>query len=107
MKIGNSTANNLQQAQASQDAKKAKELDSAQRRNSDPSAMAKESVKSELSGKAKELARTADLAKSAPDIRAEKIAELRERIAKGEYNVKPEGIADRMVDDHLRMEGIR
>jgi negative regulator of flagellin synthesis FlgM len=55
----------------------------------------------EISSKAKEMAKAKDVAASAPDVREEKIAELKRRIAAGKYQVDSDAIADRMVNDHL------
>jgi len=55
----------------------------------------------EISSKARELASAKAVATSAPDVREAKIAELKERIAAGKYNVDPKAVADRMVDEHL------
>ena len=43
------------------------------------------------------------------DLRREreaKIAELRKRIAEGSYHVDSKAVADRMVDDHMKMADI-
>jgi negative regulator of flagellin synthesis FlgM len=65
------------------------------------SAAASGATNTEISSRAKDMARAKEVASGAPDIREEKIAELKKRIANKEYNVKPEAIADRMVDEHL------
>lgn len=62
-------------------------------------------AKTEISPKAKEMATAKAAATSAPDVREEKIAELRRRIAEGKYKVDPQAVADRMVDDHLAVGG--
>ncbi len=58
-------------------------------------------AKTEISGKAKELAHAKDVASQTPDIREQKIAEIKARIAAGKYEVNSKAIADRMVDEHL------
>lgn len=60
----------------------------------------------EISSRAKEMAQAKAAAMDAPETRDAKIAELKRRIANKEYNVKPEDIADRMVDDHIRTHGL-
>lgn len=55
-----------------------------------------------ISSKAKEFAKAKEVATQAPDVREEKIAELKRRIAEGKYKVNSEAIADRMVDEHLK-----
>lgn len=67
-----------------------------QARTADPSA-----ARTEISGKAKDLAHAKDVASQAPDIREQKIAEIKARIAAGKYEVNSKAIADRMVDEHL------
>ncbi len=60
-----------------------------------------DAVNTEISTKGKEFAKAKAVAESAPEIREAKIAELRRRIAAGEYNVKSRDIADKLVDEHL------
>jgi negative regulator of flagellin synthesis FlgM len=60
----------------------------------------------EISSRGKEMARAKEVAASAPDVREEKIAELRRRIAEGKYQTDPEAIADRMLKDHVEMAGV-
>lgn len=60
----------------------------------------------EFSMKAKDFAEARKVAMDAPDVREEKIAELKRRIQNNEYNVKPDAIADRLVNEHLASEGI-
>jgi negative regulator of flagellin synthesis FlgM len=55
-----------------------------------------------ISSKGKELAQAKSVATNAADIREEKIAELKRRIAAGKYNVDSNAVADRLVDDHLK-----
>lgn len=60
-----------------------------------------EGARAEISAKGRELARAKEVAMSAPDMREDKIAELKRRIASGSYQVDAKAVADRMVDDHL------
>ncbi len=66
-------------------------------------------VKADISPKAKEMAqemaKVKDLAAQAPDVREEKIAELKRRINQGQYKVDADAIADRLVDEHT-MSGL-
>jgi negative regulator of flagellin synthesis FlgM len=57
----------------------------------------------EISSKGKEFAKAKAVASEAPDVREEKIAALKARIAEGRYKIDADAIADRMVDDHLKM----
>ena len=64
-----------------------------------------DSAKPELSSKAKDMAKAKAVASEAPDLREEKIAELKRRIAEGKYDVSAAAVADRMVDDHFELMG--
>lgn len=70
------------------------------------SARSTEGTNATISDRGRELAQAKHVASSAPDVREAKIQELRERIAAGKYNVDHEKVADRMVDEHLKMSGI-
>ena len=61
----------------------------------------------EISARGKELAHAKSIANAAPDTRADRIAELKQRIADGGYKVNAEAVADRMVDEHLPTPGLR
>jgi negative regulator of flagellin synthesis FlgM len=58
-------------------------------------------VKPEISSKAREFSQAKDIASNASDVREEKIAELKRRIASGTYQVNAQAIADKMVDEHM------
>lgn len=73
------------------------EIEGASRRR------ANSDVKTEISSKSKEFANAKAVANGAPDVRAEKIAELKRRIAESSYKVDNEAVADKLVDEHLRM----
>jgi len=60
------------------------------------------SSEASISSRAHEMVEAKKIASDASDIREQKIAELKRRIANKEYNVKPSDIADRMVDEHLQ-----
>ena len=64
-----------------------------------------ESASTEISAKAKDMSKAKQLAADAPDVREAKIAELRDKIQNKKYNVGADEIADKLVDDHLRMAG--
>jgi negative regulator of flagellin synthesis FlgM len=55
--------------------------------------------KVDLSGKAKEIADLVGIAKALPDVRTEKVAEIKERIDAGKYVVDPAKVAQRMIDE--------
>ena len=64
-----------------------------------------ESASAEISSKAKDMAQAKQVAGDTPDVREAKIAELRDKIQNKKYNVSADAIADRLVDDHIRMTG--
>jgi negative regulator of flagellin synthesis FlgM len=58
-------------------------------------------VKTEISTKGKDFSKAKAVAANAPDVREEKIAELKKRIAGGKYEVDANKVASKMVDEHL------
>ena len=69
------------------------------------SALKNESANTEISSKAKDMAKAKQIATDTPDVREAKIAELKERIQNKKYNVGADAIADKLVEDHIRMAG--
>jgi len=63
-------------------------------------------ARAEISAKSKEFAQAKAAATGAPDVRDERIAELKKRLSEGTYKVDADAVSDRMVDEHLRMSGI-
>ncbi len=59
-----------------------------------------------ISSRGREMAQAKAIVDGTPDVREEKIAELKRRIAAGAYNVDANKIADKMVDEHLKMSGL-
>ncbi len=55
--------------------------------------------KLDISSRASEVGRLVDQIKAMPDVRAERIAELREKIAAGDYEPTSDDIAAAMLDD--------
>lgn len=51
----------------------------------------------ELSAEAVAVQRLVAMARDLPEVRAERVAELRERIARGDYRVDPEAVAERLL----------
>lgn len=98
---GNSSIQNAQTANASKAEKAARPDRSATNDIRGREAPIPGSVKTEISGRAREAAQAKEVAMSAGDIREQKIAELKKRIAEGTYKVDTKAVADRMVDDHL------
>lgn len=61
----------------------------------------KGSASIEISDNAKLMKRAAEVAGAAADVRAEKVAALKKAVREGTYKVDNEGVADRLVEDHL------
>lgn len=53
----------------------------------------------EVSERARELSRAQEAVESAPDIRADKVARLKQQIAEGSYSVPAEMVADKLLDE--------
>ena len=107
MRVDNNQVNRAAQPEEGSSTRKTeKSRQSSQSTGASGSSAATESTSAEISQKAREFAKAKAAASSAPDVRAEKIAELKRKIASGEYNVKPDAIADRLVDEHLSTRGM-
>lgn len=57
--------------------------------------------KVELSGVAKDLKVAAEVAKATPEVRAEKVAALKEKVQSGQYEVDSKKVASKMIVDSL------
>jgi len=82
--------------------------DVKEQRRADRAAVEKKSTpgaNTEISQKSRELAQVKAAATEAPDVREDKVADLKRRIAEGSYHVDSHAVADRLVDEHLRMPG--
>ncbi len=106
MKVNHSGSDQVQSSESlkSKNTEKANskrnEKSSASAADSDMKALA--GAKAEISPRARESAQARDVALSTPDVREDKIRELKSRIADGKYNINPQGIADHLVDEHLK-----
>lgn len=63
--------------------------------------------KAEISPKAKEFAQAKAAATEAPDVREDKIAEIKKRLAEGRYKVDVDAVADRLVNEHIKTSGLQ
>jgi len=52
----------------------------------------------EISERARELARAQQAVEASPDVREDKVAELKKQIEDGTYNVPAEALADKLLD---------
>lgn len=111
MKVNQSqaqTTNPIQgsEARAAKATGKAQAAKSAEKAGKPVDARDASAVKAEVSNRAREMATAKAAATAAPETREEKIAALKARIAEGKYKVDNQKVADRLVDDHVRMSGI-
>ncbi len=110
MRVTNSPAQGVEGQKTSQSSKagKASAAGATDKSESAEQSKAAQSgdAKSQISAKAREFAKAKEAAGGAPDVREEKIAALKARIASGKYTVDPDAIADKLVDDHVQMSGI-
>lgn len=58
-------------------------------------------AKPEVSQRAKLASKALAVAKESPDVREGRIAELKKKIGDGSYTVNAEGVADRLIKDHM------
>jgi negative regulator of flagellin synthesis FlgM len=54
----------------------------------------------EISDKAKDLAKAYAVASATPDVREDRIAELKKRISSGDYKIDSDKVADKMISEH-------
>jgi negative regulator of flagellin synthesis FlgM len=80
-------------------------LNGYEKTESSSSASKSGSANAEISSRAKDMAKAKQVAMDAPDVREAKIAALREQIQNKKYNVSADAIADKLVDDHIRLAG--
>lgn len=61
------------------------------------------SSKAEISSRAREAAQAHSIAAETPDVREDKVAELKKRIAEGSYKIDSDAIADKMISEHMAL----
>ena len=118
MKVNNPTANSVtsgetsgaRQSNRSSDAKKTGRASSAADAGSsgatDAAARHKSSENTEISPKSREFAQAKTVAGNTPDVREDRVAELKKRIAEKDYAIDNAAIADKLVDEHVKMSGM-
>ena len=57
--------------------------------------------KVEISAQSKEIKKINDVLEMTPDVRAEKVAALKELVQKGQYKVDSQGLAGKMIDQSI------
>lgn len=56
----------------------------------------------EISPEAQLMKQASEIAKNAPDLRLDKVEQLKKSIKEGSYQIESSKIADRLVEDHLK-----
>jgi len=82
-------------------ASKSREVSSTPEISKEEGAKRPSSEKVELSSRAKDLQKVSEILKKTPDVREEKVSELKAKVANGTYQVKSKDVADKMVNEHL------
>ncbi len=107
MKVGQTgnhpvkNTNDVKEAKETKDVKKADRPERSERTERTET-LSNGDAKAEISAKSKEFAQAKAVATHAPDVREDKVADLKKRIAEGNYQVDHDSLAERMVDDHIR-----
>ncbi|OFZ78238.1 MAG: flagellar biosynthesis anti-sigma factor FlgM [Bdellovibrionales bacterium RIFOXYD1_FULL_53_11] len=109
MRVSQSTANNpakSNEASGSRKTERASQAQGAKKTDKTGKSAGASDANTEISTKGREFAKAKAVAADAPDIREQKIAELKKRIAEGKYKIDEKAVADKMVDEHIDMHGI-
>jgi negative regulator of flagellin synthesis FlgM len=85
---------------------KADKPDRAEKSDEASKSFSNSAANAEISSKSKDFAQAKAVAAKAPDIREDKVADLKSKISEGGYRIDADALADRMVDDHLRHPGV-
>lgn len=65
-----------------------------------------DAVKIDLSTRAQDVRQAKELAMASPDVNMDKVEKFRKLIDEGKYKVDAKSVADRMVDEHLKLSGL-
>lgn len=109
MKVGNKLPNAMQNADAAKTSKLGGGPESIldSKKGSETAALDKASLASsarvDLSPRAAELRKAKELATPSDSIDEAKVARLQKLIDEGKYKVDAEAIADRLLDEHMKM----
>lgn len=88
----------IEKSQKSQASDKARETRALE---SHPASL-KSGTTVDISPEAQLMKQASEIAKSAPDMRLEKVEQLKKSIQEGTYQIESSKIADRLVDDHFK-----
>lgn len=105
MKVNSSTTQSTQSGETSGAKKASRSSASSESSSAKNSSKLSDSYKAELSDRARDMSKAKAAANSAPDVREDRVAALKRKIADGSYNVDADAIADKMFDEHLNTGG--
>jgi len=101
MKVNNQIPVQSQSVEKSQQAQPSQKSQSRSALNSAPSdRISGASV--DISPEAQMMKQAGEIAKSSPDMRLEKVAQLKKAIQEGTYQIESSKIADKLVDEHFK-----
>ncbi len=110
MKV-NSTANprvqstqseKIQKSDQASRTEKLRQIEKAKQEYKTP-ASSSSSTNTEISATAKDAAKAHAVAASTPDVREDRVAELKRKIAEGSYKIDSDAIAEKMIGEHSAM----
>ncbi len=100
--IQSTQADKLQKSDQASRTDKARQVEKARQDFKTPPST-NTSANAEISSKAKDAAKAHVVAATTPDVREDRVAELKRKIAEGTYKVDSDAIADKMIREHSAM----
>jgi negative regulator of flagellin synthesis FlgM len=79
-------------------ARRAERTNSDSQPKTDPQSVRPSSDSVEISSRSRELARARQAVDAAPDVRADKVAAIKQRIEDGTYSVSPQALASKLLE---------
>lgn len=105
MKVNPSTTQSAQSSETSSSKKASRSSAASESSSANRSSKLSDSYKAELSDRAREMSHAKAAANSTPDVREDRVAALKRKIADGSYNVDADAIAEKMFDEHMSTGG--
>lgn len=96
--INTSDTKSAEQAKATNAKKNAKTSDTAQSQGGE------QATNVQLSSRAQDIKKIKEAAAKAPDVDTAKVEKFKKLIAEGKYKVDAKAVAEKMVDEHMKME---
>lgn len=95
---------NFNQNKVEEARRRGKSAQAKEAKSGGSSESAKSSATVAVSGAAKEAGKVSARLRTSPDVRKEKVEEIRERIEKGDYHVSADKIAGKIIEDIIKQE---